>query len=269
MSMPVPSRAGAVLSVLALGAALLCGCAGRAGSTEAAELEGWIEQQEHVLAAESSTWDDPWSPGAAFTVEVEPRIRDDELTALVDDVTGEAAGGGWGTLFITWRLGDTLSFSNVGGAATVGVFTALRDEPSFTAFTARGDSACSAYCATLGTGEPRELLAAVHTMLAAADEVGGVQQNLPFTATDADGRHSVTAEPDAPSDEAVALWAELAASGSVELLSAAARSVQPMAGSEPPQLLEVTVADEASRAAAVELAGRRPGVELTVAVAEG
>ncbi|GAA2233731.1 hypothetical protein GCM10009851_18410 [Herbiconiux moechotypicola] len=259
----------AALVAVGTAAAAMSGCVARPGDDDARQVEEWIEQQEWVLSATSSTSDDPWSASASFITQLDPAIPDDDLERLATEAERRADGKGWPAVYLTWELGDDRSFSNLGGAATLDVFLALRDEASFETFTARGANECSAYCATIDAESPAGLLAAVERMRATAEEVGGVQRNLGFTATDPGSTFWVTAELDAPVDEAVAVWESLVAAGTVSIKSARAWVVEPVGDLPPDQLLDVTVADEASRIAAEQLAAGQSAVEVRVSVAEG
>lgn len=281
--------AGAVCVLVAV-AGGLSGCSAP-GDSVAEGVAGWIADQTWVESAEGAVNEDPWSPSTSFTIHVDPAIPDDDLVSLVIESDKRAADSGVPNRSLLWQVGADQSFSDLGGRATLDVFLGLRHDERFTTVSARGDASCGPiFCVTLteaaasaategggdsdsdtrsGTGsdsdsdltpDPVPLLDAVTDMLALADEAGGVQTNLAFDAVTPDGRFRVTAQPDAPVDDAVALWDAIAAQ--VPLHSATAWVVQPVGDIPPAQLLDITVLDPESQATAETIASTWPTVEL-------
>lgn len=226
----------------------------------------WIDAQNWVTSASASVSTDPWSPGAGFTMVVDPSIPDHDLRDLAAASEKKAREAGWSDPYLVWEVGEQLSFSNADRAAFP-VFTAMRADPRFLTASARGTGDCgNFYCVRIADASPTALHDAVTHLLALADAAGGVQENLEFDAVSADGRFAVSAEPDAAVDDAVALWRRIADEHALE--GAHARVVQPVGDIPAVQLLDITVADEPAAAAAQSLAAAFPDVELTVTVSD-
>lgn len=255
-----PARLVSAVTTVAL-MGLLSGCAGP-GADVGARVAEWVEEQEHVLSASSWVSDDPWNKAITIDMVLEPDIGDAELIAVTTAAERRAREAGWEHPFIGATVGEGESYSNLGGRVTLDVFLALRDDPRYPVFSARGDGDCGGFfCVELPTTDPAELLAAAKQMLAAADEAGGVQPNLTFTATTPDGLLVVTAQPSAPIDDSVALLEHLSEQG-VPILSAHAWPVEPVGDLPSLQLLDITVPDPAAVDLAESLATSHPTVEL-------
>jgi hypothetical protein len=250
----------AVIAVVAL-AGLLSGCAGP-GADVGARVAEWVEEQDHVLSATSWVSDDPWNKAITIDMVLEPDIGDAELIDVTTAAERRARESGWEHPLVGATVGEGESYSNLGGRVTLDVFLALRDDPRYPVLSARGEGGCGGFfCVELPSSDPAELLAAVKQMLAAADEAGGVQTNLTFTATTPDDLLAVTAQPLAPIDDSVALLEHLSAQ-QVPILSARAWPVEPVGDLAPLQLLDITVPDAAAVALAESLAAAYPTVEL-------
>ncbi|MFB2584872.1 hypothetical protein [Herbiconiux liukaitaii] len=248
-----------VASLLGL-VGLLAGCAAP-HAADGQRVAEWVESQEHVLSASSWVSDDPWNKALTIDMVLEPDISDADLLAVTEAAERRGREAGWEHPLIGGTLGEGLSYSNLGGRPTLEIFLALRHDTSFSVFSARGDGDCGGiFCMVATSADPADLLKAVERMLATADDVGGVQSNLDFTASSPDGSILVSAQPDAPVDEAVALLERL--DERFEILSADARSIQPVGDIPPSQLLHVVVADLTVVAQVEALAATQTAVEV-------
>jgi hypothetical protein len=256
-------RLATALLVAAAAVTMLSGCS-RPAQADGDRVAEWIAQQRHVSAAEASVSTDPWSPGVDFRMTVDAAISNDELARLAAAAERRARDAGWPEPYLVWDVGADRSFSNGDGAA-LQIFIGMRDDPRFLVASARGTGECGYfYCVTIRESDPETLHEAVVDLLALAEQAGGVQENLDFTAVSADGDFSVTARPDAPSDASVELWARLA--GEVPIDSARAWVVGPVGDLPAGPILHLEVPDEAARAAAETLAATRSAVELDIAI---
>ncbi|MGD8168802.1 hypothetical protein ACEXOS_016425 [Herbiconiux sp. P16] len=261
-----PPRSVAVLIPGAVAVALaLSGCA-PPGPSDGQRVADWIAEQEHVTGTTSYVSEDPWNRFVDLTVQVDPAISDDELVALSEAAQNRAEAAGWENPFLTYELGDGRSFSNLGGAPTLGVFLGIRNDDAYVIASARGNGDCGGiFCVTLDTDAPEMLLASVNAMLDLAEESGGVQTNLDFTAASTDGRFRVSAEPLAPIDDAVGFWRRIA--GRVPIDHGSAWSIEPVGDIPPHQILDLTVPDEATKTQVETYAATQTRVEVRVSVA--
>jgi len=244
-------------------AALLTGCS-RPSQSDGDRVAEWIDAQNWVESASAGVSTDPWSPGAGFTITVDPSIPDDDLHDLAAAGEKKAQEAGWSDPYLVWEVGDGRSFSNADRAAFP-VFVKLRNDPRYLVASARGDGECGTfYCVTVEASEPAVLLQAVKHLLSLADAAGGVQENLDFDATSSDGRFTVSAKPDAAVDASVAVWLQIAET--VPLVSASAWVVEPVGDIPASPMLNLTVADEAAAATAQQIAATQSAVEVRVAV---
>jgi len=244
-------------------AALLSGCS-RPGQSDGDRVASWINEQDWVESASAGVSTDPWSPGVGFTIVVDPTIPDDDLHDLAAASEKKAQEAGWSDPYLVWHVGDGRSFSNADRAAFP-VFMGLRDDHRYLVASARGDGDCgNFYCVTLEASEPAVLLQAVTHLLSLADAAGGVQENLDFSAASADGRFTVSAQPDAAVDASVAVWEQIAES--VPLVSAWAWVVEPVGDIPASPMLNITVADEAAATTAQQIAAGQSAVEVRVTV---
>ncbi len=251
------------LTAVAL-AALLSGCA-QPGQADGAHVAEWIDSQDWVQSATASVSTDPWSPSISLTMQLDPDVPDDELYDLAAAADEKAGDAGWSNRYLTWELGDGRSFSNLGGGATAKVFFGMRHDPRYLVASARGSGDCGPFfCVTVAESDPEALQREVEHLLELADAAGGVQENLEFDAVSADGRFTVTSQPDASSRDSVALWQEIAQT--VPLQSARAWVVQPVGDIPAAPMLTITVADEAAAASAEQIAATQSPVEVTVTV---
>ncbi|SDY74673.1 hypothetical protein [Herbiconiux ginsengi] len=259
------SVGGAAVVVLSVAlVAALTGCAGP-GTDDGQRVADWIAGQDHVIGAESYVSEDPWNKGVDLTVQVEPDIDDDDLIALADAAEKRARDAGWDNPFLSYDLGNGRSFSNLGGRATLDVFLGIRDDDHYVIASARGNGDCGGiFCVTVDADDPGALLAEVDHLLELADRAGGVQTNLTFTASSADGTARVSAEPSAPIDEAVEIWQRLAATVPIE--QGGAWSIEPVGDLPPLQTLELTVPDEAAKAQIDAVAAAQTRVDVRVTV---
>lgn len=255
-------------AVAVAGAALLGGLSGCAApdAADGRRVAEWVGEQEHVLSASSWVSEDPWSRAITIEMDLDPRIDDADLLAVTADAHRRARDAGWHDPVIAGSLGDDESYSDLGGRVTIDVFLALRGDPGHTVLSARGDDVCGGiFCMEVDSSDPAMLHAAVLRMLEVAADAGGVQSNLTFTATSSDGLVVVTAQPEAPIDESVALLERL--EREVPVVSARAWPVQPVGDLPPQQILDVTVADAEAVALAEALAREHPSVELRAVAA--
>ncbi|MCS5717343.1 hypothetical protein N1027_04240 [Herbiconiux sp. CPCC 205763] len=267
-SAPTPAVvAGAVLSAaLTVGISVgLSGCAAP-GPSDGQRVADWVAEQEHVTGADSYVSEDPWNQFLDLTILVDPAISDDDLVTLSEAVENRAEDAGWEHPFLTYTLGDGRSFSNLGGAPTLGVFLGIRNDDDYVIASARGDGDCGGiFCVTLDADSPEALLVEVNAMLDLARESGGVQTNLDFTATSTDGRFRVSAEPLAPIDDAVEFWRRIAPRVSID--HGSAWSIEPVGDIPPHQFLDLTVPDEVTKAQVETYAATQTRVEVRVEVA--
>ncbi|WP_382308840.1 hypothetical protein [Herbiconiux sp. UC225_62] len=256
---------GAALAALCVAlTTTLTGCAGP-GADDGQRVADWIADQPQVTGAESYVSDDPWNKGVDLTVQVDPAIGDDDLIALAEAAEKRARDAGWENPFLSYELGGGRSFSNLGGRATLDVFLGIRGDDDFVVASARGNGDCGGiFCVIVDTDDPQALHAQVGHLLDLAEEAGGVQTNLTFTAASTDGRASVSAEPDAPIDEAVEIWQRLAATVPIE--QGSARSIEPVGDLPPLQALDLTVPDEAAKAQIDAFAAAQATVDVRVSV---
>jgi hypothetical protein len=226
----------------------------------------WIAEREHVISADAWVSEDPWSPGVTVTVRVDSAIDDSDLVQLAGAAEERTRDAGWEHPTLVYDLGDRRGFSNLGGRVTLDVFLGLRQESRYLSLSARGPEQCGGiFCVTVADESPEGLLSEVKGLLALADRAGGVQSNLTFTAQNADGRFSVSAEPEAPIDEAVGFWSRVSARAPV--LEASAWSIQPVGDLPPLQQLDLVVADDATKLAVERYAATQSLVDITVTTA--
>jgi hypothetical protein len=259
-----PAAARFVALALAVGATVSGCSAPDADDGEA--VAGWIAEREHVVSADAWVSEDPWSPGITVTVRVDSAIGDADLVQLAGAAEKRARDAGWEHPSLVYDLGGRRGFSNLGGRVTLDVFLGLREEPRYLSVSARGPEQCGGiFCVTLADQSPEGLLSEVKGLLALADRAGGVQSNLTFTAQSADGRFSVSAEPEAPIDEAVGFWSRVNARATV--LEASAWSIEPVGSLPPLQQLDLVVTDDATRLAVERYAATQSLVDVTVTTA--
>jgi hypothetical protein len=261
---PPPAVGAVAVLGVALGVAL-CGCA-EPGPADGQRVADWIAGQPHVESAEASVSEDPWNRGVSLTVQVDSGISDDDLVVLAEAAEKRAEDAGWEHPFLSYDLGDGRSFSNLGGRPTLDVFLGIRGDDDYVIASARGDGDCGGiFCVTLETDAPEELSAEVNALLDLAQKSGGVQENLDFSASSVDGRFRVSAEPDAPSGDAVEFWRRIAPR--VPIDQASAWSIEPVGDIPPDQILDLTVPDEATKAQIDAFAAAQTAVDVRVSVA--
>ncbi|MGD8168249.1 hypothetical protein ACEXOS_013580 [Herbiconiux sp. P16] len=262
--MEMMRRRHGILAAVAVAVLALAGCT-LPDEANGQRLADWIAEQDHVNSATPNVQIDRWERRIGLKISIAPDISDDELTALASAVERRTHDSGWSDPAIDFDLGHGRSFSNAGGAPTLAVFLGMRHEERYLVASARGRGGCDAFfCVTMTDDDPIVLLHEVNRLLAVAQDVGDIQCNLDFGASDESRRSVVVAEPDAPIDDAVRLWKAIAQI--VPLTSGYAWPIEPVGDLPPAQMLELEVPNDAAQAVAEAVAARQSRVDVTVTV---
>ena len=242
-----------------LTALALTGCT-HGGDAQAREVAAEIAGYDGVLDAEGDAVTE-YDSVLSLTIDLDPELGDDELVALVHRIEERSQRSGWSQQWNLYRLGDDRAYANTMGENALAVLVGIRADPAYTEAYAGGGGEGVRGSFFVAGPPVDELLGHYHHLVELAEDAGGVQTNLQFTAATAEGDVTVSGTYLVAPEGAVAELQALMQEFAIDRAWALALETDA-------QLLNVWVADADVQAAVETRAAEQQLVDVRVYVTE-